>query len=72
MMCGKPPFMGNDKEEVTKCITTEALTFKGETWDNVSKEAKDFLTKGLKKDPRERPDSYSMLQHTWLSSMAEE
>jgi len=42
----------------------------GPEWKAVSKEAKDFISKCLIKEPSKRPGALDMLNHEWLKRAA--
>jgi calcium/calmodulin-dependent protein kinase I len=43
LLSGKPPFYGNDKEQVYNKINTAEANMSGPEWKVVSPEAKDFI-----------------------------
>jgi protein serine kinase H len=47
MLSGKPPFKGRCKDDVFIEITTKNISYTGDTWKNISKEAKNFIRKML-------------------------
>jgi len=69
LLSGSPPFFedGTDNfglfEQIKKCN----YNFEVETWQQVSDEAKDFITKLLVADPAERYDFDQMLAHPWMT-----
>jgi len=44
--------------------------FRGEEWEDVSMEAKDFIARLLVADPRKRLTTQQCLIHPWLRSSA--
>jgi calcium-dependent protein kinase len=50
-LCGYPPFEGDNNKEIFKNVLKQELTFDPADWDTVSPEAKDLVSKMLKKDP---------------------
>ena len=52
MLSGRPPFKGSTKDEIFTQITSKNISYQGDNWKNVSKEAKSFLKKMLVRDPK--------------------
>jgi serine/threonine protein kinase len=52
MLSGKPPFKGSSKDEIFVQITSKNITYTGETWKIISKEAKSFIKKMLIRDSK--------------------
>ena len=68
ILAGYPPFdFANDIPELVDAICHAKYKFESPWWDNVSKEAKDFITSILKIDAKERPTVDECLQHPWLN-----
>ena len=51
ILCGSPPFNGTNEDQIKEKIMRGKFAFKQEAWKDVSKEAKDFISKLLVKDP---------------------
>jgi len=66
MLCGFPPYMGQNLEEVKREIENKPLTFEQSDWEFISDEAKDLLKKMLNKNAQERIDAETALNHPWL------
>lgn len=49
-----PPFNGASDEMIMDKVKIGKFGFDTEEWDYVSKEAKEFITKMLEKDPKKR------------------
>ena len=66
LLCGSPPFYEEDNfalfEQIKKC----KYEFDADTWQNVSKEAKDFISKILVADPKTRLDASGLMNHPWM------
>lgn len=45
LLCGYPPFYGDDNQEILAMVQKGVFDFEGEEWDNVSPEAKDLIKK---------------------------
>jgi calcium-dependent protein kinase len=66
LLCGYPPFDGNDDKQVLESVKKGRVEFPEEDWDGVSKEAKSFITDMFIKNPSKRPSAASCLTHSWL------
>jgi myosin-light-chain kinase len=58
--------MGDSEQETLSNVTTATWDFQAEEFDNISKEAKDFISKLLVRDPRKRMSATDCLDHQWL------
>ena len=45
LLCGYPPFYGDDDQEILQMVQKGKFEFDGEEWDDTSKEAKDLIKK---------------------------
>ena len=54
LLCGYPPFEGDNNKEIFKNVLKQKLKFEDKDWKNISAEAKDLITKMLDKDPKTR------------------
>ncbi|CAK91222.1 unnamed protein product (macronuclear) [Paramecium tetraurelia] len=68
MMCGKPPFKGNNLEELYRNIKNGYVDFTGSEWYDVSQDAKSFISKLLVVDPAKRMSAEQALKDTWIVS----
>lgn len=66
LLSGTPPFYEEDNFALFEQIKACRYDFDVETWDNVSKEAKDFVSKILVADPEIRMTCDQMLEHPWM------
>jgi len=67
LLCGYPPFHADSRAKMFRKVAEAKYTFhKGTVWDNISQEAKDFVTYMLTPDPNKRPSAAECLQHYWL------
>lgn len=70
LLSGDPPFGGCDGgplRQVRKNILSGTFSFDPpDIWDNISDEAKDFITDLLQVDPIKRPSSRELLWTPWL------
>ena len=53
-------------------IEIGSYNFKNPVWQNVSDEAKDFVTYLLTYDPNKRPTAKQSLQHQWITKIREQ
>ena len=66
MLCGHPPFCGNDENTIKAKILHSKLTFPTKNFKNVSTEAIDYLKLLLAYDPNSRPSAEEALENSWL------
>ena len=66
LLSGHPPFLGDDERDTLRLVKEGKLQFKGGDWSAISKEAKEFVTLLLTKEPNQRPSASEALQHSWL------
>lgn len=69
LLTGKPPFLGNTKDEVYHAILKKELPLKIPELFNCSKNGVDFLSKVLVKDPSKRLTAKQALEHPWLEEV---
>jgi calcium-dependent protein kinase len=65
LLCGYPPFNGNDDDEIFESIKKRKFVFPDAEWANISKEAKDLINKMLS-EPLTRLTAEQVLGHPWL------
>lgn len=65
LLCGYPPFYGDDDREILEMVAKGKFDFDGEEWDEISKEAKDLIKKLICK-PEKRLTAEEALQHKWF------
>jgi len=65
LLCGYPPFNGNDDDEIFESIKKRKFVYPEAEWANISKEAKDLINKMLS-DPLTRLTAEQVLSHPWL------
>ena len=68
LLCGYPPFYGDDNQEILAMVQKGVFDFDGEEWDDVSKEAKDLI-KNLITTPEKRLTAEEALNHKWVRSL---
>ncbi|KAL3809754.1 hypothetical protein ACHAXA_011427 [Cyclostephanos tholiformis] len=67
LLCGYPPFRGDNDEEVVELIRRGQLQFPIRAWSNKSDEAMDFIKCLLRRDPRKRFTAGEALAHPWVA-----
>ena len=65
MLCGKPPFAGDDDEILDK-IKKGKFDLKGDPWGKVSAEAKDLIKHMLDMNNNSRISGQKAIQHKWF------
>ena len=65
LLCGYPPFYGDDDQEILQMVQRGKFDFDGEEWDEISKEAKDLIKKLICR-PEKRLTASEALQHKWF------
>ena len=65
------PFFGEDSEEIINSVKHGSFSFSGHHWQNVSVEAKDFVSKLLTVDETKRLSAAEALNHPWIRSRAD-
>jgi calcium-dependent protein kinase len=72
LLCGYPPFHGISNDVIFEKIKKGKFYFYFEDWEHISDEAKDFITKLLVMDPKERMSTKEALRHPWLNVVTQE
>ncbi|TRY93441.1 hypothetical protein DNTS_005742 [Danionella cerebrum] len=66
LVSGLSPFMGDNDNETLSNVTSATWDFEDEAFDEISDEAKDFISNLLKKDMKARLTCDQCVQHPWL------
>lgn len=66
LLCGFPPFYGDNDAQMFKKIKAGQYKFLTPYWDPISADAKDFVSKLLLVDPKKRLNSTDALNHPWV------
>lgn len=66
LLCGYPPFNGEDNDEIMESVKVGKFSFKYDAFNNVSSQAKDLIKKMLTKNPDKRPGCAQALKHEWF------
>ena len=69
LLCGYPPFYGDDDKEIIENVRIGDFDYPAEEWEDVSEEAKDLIQK-LITHPEKRLTAYEALKHSWIKSLA--
>ena len=67
MLCGHPPFCGNEENSIKAKILHSKLTFPSKDFKNVSSEAIEYIKSLLTYNPEERPSAEEALRNSWLN-----
>ena len=70
LLCGFPPFYGDNDAQMFKRIKAGQYKFLAPYWDQISAEAKDFVRNLLIVDPKKRMTAAEALNHRWLGRTA--
>lgn len=54
LLCGYPPFYGDSDTQIFESVRVGRFDFPSPEWDDISDEAKEFVTLMLQKEPRNR------------------
>lgn len=69
LLSGRTPFEGEDDLQIMDAIKKGTFDFSDPAWENISEEAKDFVSTVLAYEERDRPTAPQALQHKWLQAM---
>eukprot|EP00009_Paramoeba_aestuarina_P005960 CAMPEP_0201508350 /NCGR_PEP_ID=MMETSP0161_2-20130828/1746_1 /ASSEMBLY_ACC=CAM_ASM_000251 /TAXON_ID=180227 /ORGANISM="Neoparamoeba aestuarina, Strain SoJaBio B1-5/56/2" /LENGTH=362 /DNA_ID=CAMNT_0047902989 /DNA_START=98 /DNA_END=1186 /DNA_ORIENTATION=- len=68
LLCGFPPFYGDDDDEVYDKICDGFFEYPSPYWDDISDDAKDLIDHLLVLDPAKRFSSEDVLNHRWIAN----
>jgi len=68
LLCGFPPFYGESLPEVFEQIMKAEYDFPEPYWNDITKEAKDLISKLLVVDPKKRKTAKEALEHPWIKN----
>jgi calcium-dependent protein kinase len=71
LLCGYPPFYGNNDPQILEAVKKGAFDFNGPEWKSVSENAKDLIKKMLTK-PEIRVKAGDILLHPWMTEKSAE
>ena len=66
LLCGYPPFNGDNDEQIFECIKIGKFSFPSPEWDNVSESAKALIKKMLTINPKKRITPQEAIKHEWI------
>ena len=66
LLCGYPPFFGDNDNEIFLSIQKGSFKFLSPEWDEISDEAKAFIKRLLQVDPSLRPGASQALVDPWF------
>lgn len=66
LLCGYPPFNGDDDREIFDAISKGHFDFPSAGWANKSPLCMDFVKCLLRRDPRKRCTAQEALNHPWI------
>ncbi len=66
ILCGYPPFNGENDSEILAKIKLGKFSFPDEEWEHVSDSAKDLIKKLLTFKAEDRPSASICLEHPWI------
>jgi calcium-dependent protein kinase len=72
LLSGSPPFKGTCPKEIFKSVKSGIFNFKHERWNNVSKGAKDLITKLLEFDINKRYTAEEALNHHIMRNVGDQ
>lgn len=70
LLCGYPPFYSEVDQELYQCIMIADFEYDSPYWDEISKEAKHFVSHLIKLDVKGRYTCEQALKHPWISGDA--
>jgi len=68
LLCGFPPFYGENLPEVFEQIMKAEYDFPEPYWNEISAEAKDFIAKLLNVDAKKRFSAEQAMTHPWIAN----
>jgi len=70
LLCGFPPFYGSSDQQIFDKILKCEYDFPSPDWDNITEDAKEFVSAILVIDPNDRPNAEQCLTAPWIQNMA--
>jgi serine/threonine protein kinase len=70
-LCGFPPFYDENNQKLFKKILKADYSFPTPYWDDISKEAKDLISKLLIAKPEDRLSGDEVKKHPWMEKFDE-
>lgn len=72
LLAGRPPFDGENDEQVLLRILSAPLDLRSGVWKKISNNAKDLVRNLLSRNPRRRLTAEEVLSHEWMCHHVEE
>jgi len=70
LLCGYPPFYGENDKEVLAKVKQGNFSFNPSEWKHISEDAKDLIRHLLKMNPKDRYTAEQALNHVWIKNKA--
>ncbi|KAL0992792.1 hypothetical protein UPYG_G00098440 [Umbra pygmaea] len=67
LLSGESPFQGDSEDETLALVTRAQWEFDEESFEEISDQAKDFISSLLNKEPRRRMSCEEALVHCWIA-----
>lgn len=71
LLCGYPPFYGDNDNEILAMVKKGVFDFPEEEWNEVSSQGKGLVEKLLTFEPAKRPSCEEALKHDWFAKNAD-
>lgn len=69
LLSGTPPFGGRNEKQIMQNVQIGKYNFDAPSWQNVSKQGKDFVAKLLTLDPEKRMSAKEAMGHPWMEQV---
>lgn len=69
LLSGRLPWSDDDKQRNNEILKAK-FSFRGDPWNDVSSEAKDFISMLIKKNPNDRLTAQQALYHPWFDGVS--
>uniref|UniRef100_A0A7S0WKH2 Calcium-dependent protein kinase n=1 Tax=Chlamydomonas leiostraca TaxID=1034604 RepID=A0A7S0WKH2_9CHLO len=66
LLCGFPPFHGDNEKKIFEAVISKTVDFTSEPWPRISEPAKDCVRRMLVRDPKRRATANEILKHDWM------
>jgi calcium-dependent protein kinase len=66
MLSGRPPFGGRSNKEIIDSVLKGSYSFSNPVWNDISKEAKDLISKLLERQADMRLTAEEAYNHPWI------
>mmetsp|Transcript_26724 Transcript_26724/g.58592 ORF Transcript_26724/g.58592 Transcript_26724/m.58592 type:complete len:337 (-) Transcript_26724:1912-2922(-) len=66
LLCGYPPFYGDNDAEIFMSVKAGEFDFPSPEWDDISNDARDFVTFLLQNSPDLRPTAIKAIELPWI------